>query len=66
MQRMTVKEYSDLRGISPQAVIKAINKKHCVSGLVSHEKFNGVYILYIDVNQVVVSKPKKSLKKLEK
>lgn len=63
MKRMSVQEYAQARGITPQAVTKAIRKGHAVSGVDSYELFGGVYILYVNEHQVVRKKRKKSSKK---
>lgn len=45
---MSTREYADLRGISIQAVNKAIEKDHKLPGVVSHHKSGRYRILMVD------------------
>jgi hypothetical protein len=45
---MSTREYADLRGITIQAVNKAIDNNHSLPGVVSHSKSGRYRILMVD------------------
>lgn len=49
---MSTREYADLRGITVQAVNKAIENKHALPGVVSHYKSGRYRILMVDKNKI--------------
>lgn len=55
---MSTREYADLRGISVQAVNKAIENNHNLPGVISHSKSGRYRILVVDKKKI----PKKGNK----
>lgn len=49
---MSTREYADLRGISVQAVNKAIENNHSLPGVVSHSKSGRYRILMVDKKKI--------------
>jgi hypothetical protein len=49
---MTVTEYAALRGISTQAVRKAIKMSYKLPGVLSHRKSGNVHLLTVQVDQI--------------
>jgi hypothetical protein len=53
---MSTREYADLRGISVQAVNKAIGNNHKMPGVVSHSKSGRHKILMVDKKKIKSNK----------
>ena len=49
--KMTPKEYADKRGITIQAVHKAIKLKHTLPSVAKVENFGRFYVLTVSVNE---------------
>jgi len=47
-ERLTCKEYADLRGITPDAVRNAIKKNHILPGVISKEKKGRDWFFEVD------------------
>ena len=56
---MTTREYADLRGISVQAVNKAIEKKHNMPGVMGHYKSGRNSILMVDKSKLKLNRTEK-------
>jgi predicted transcriptional regulator len=50
---MSTREYADLRGITVQAVNKAIENSHKLPGVVSHSKSGRYRILMVDKKKIL-------------
>ena len=50
MKTLTPKQYADLRGITPQAVIKAISKGKIPVGVKRIKKYSRFYLLVMEKN----------------
>ena len=55
MQRMTIKEYATLRGITEGAVRKAIMMNHKLPGVAGREKFGKSHVLHVDKKKLLKS-----------
>lgn len=53
---MSTREYADLRGITVQAVNKAIENNHKLPGVVSHSKSGRYRILMVDKKKAKANK----------
>ena len=60
MKNITVQEYADIRGITPDGVRKAIRRKHNLPGVITTLQFGKVYVIQVPDNYG----PKKDKKKV--
>lgn len=51
-EKMTVKDYAQLRGITTPAVYKAIKLGHNMPGVTKVEKFGAAHVLHVDKNKL--------------
>lgn len=52
IKNMTVKQYAELRGITPQAVGQAIKKGHNLPGVTEVNTFGKAWVLTVDTKAV--------------
>lgn len=50
MKNLTVQQYADIRKITPDAVRKAIRRKHNLPGVISTQQFGKVYVIQVADN----------------
>jgi len=53
-EQLSITEYADLRGITRQAVLKAIYKGHNLKGVINYKKIGNAYALKCDKDEIIL------------